>query len=151
MGGFLNNKVVFLQDLKHFNSNAVRATSNYVDGFQLMNSYINSNTAKLYYETHLEHHLNGLITNKIPYFKKLNWNLVAGCNTYFIKKNDRYEEVFVGLENIFKIFRLDFVTAFQNGKYQNASLVLGAGGLLGSGSGSNSESSSSGRSFSIGF
>lgn len=151
MGGFLNNKVVFLQDLKHFNSNAVRATSNYVNGFQLMNSYINSNTAKLYYETHLEHHFNGLITNKIPYFKKLNWNLVGGCNTYFINKNDRYEEVFVGLENIFKIFRLDFVAAFQNGKYQNASLVLGAGGLLGAGSNSNSESSSNGRSFSIGF
>lgn len=153
MGGFLNNKVVFLQDLKHFNSNAVRASSNYVNGFQLMNSYINSNTAKLYYETHLEHHFNGLITNKIPYFKKLNWNMVGGCNTYFINKNDRYEEVFVGLENIFKIFRLDFVTAFQNGKYQNASLVLGAGGLLGSGSssGSNSESSSNGSSFSIGF
>jgi len=151
VGGFLNNNVVFLQDLKHFNSNAVRATSNYVNGFQSMNSYINSNAAKLYVESHLEHHLNGLITNKIPYFKKLNWNLVGGCNTYFIKENDRYEEVFVGLENIFKIFRLDFVTAFQNGKYQNASFVLGAGGLLGSGSGSNSESSSSGRSFSIGF
>lgn len=151
MGGFLNNKVVFLQDLKHFNSNAVRASSNYVNGFQSMNSYINSNTAKLYYETHLEHHFNGLLTNKIPYFKKLNWNLVGGCNNYFINNNDRYEEVFVGLENIFKIFRLDFVTAFQNGKYQNASLVLGAGGLLGSGSGSNSESSSNGSSFSIGF
>jgi hypothetical protein len=151
MGGFLNNKVVFLQDLKHFNTNTVRASSNYVNGFQLMNSYINSNTAKLYYEAHLEHHLNGLITNKIPYFKKLNWNLVGGCNTYFIKKNDRYEEVFVGLENIFKIFRLDFVTAFQNGKYQNASFVLGAGGLLGAGSSSNSESSSSGRSISISF
>ncbi len=151
MGGFLNNKVVFLQDLKHFNSNVVRATSNYVNGFQLMNSYINSNAAKLYYEAHLEHHLNGLITNKIPYFKKLNWDLVGGCNAYFIKNNDRYEEVFVGLENIFKIFRLDFVTAFQNGKYQNASFVLGAGGLLGSGSGSNSESSSNGRSISIGF
>ena len=36
--------------------------------------------------------------------KKLNWNLVGGTNAYFIKENDRYEEVFVGLENIFKIF-----------------------------------------------
>ncbi len=151
VGGFLNNKVVFLQDLKHFNTSSVRASSNYVNGFQLLNSYINSNAVKLYYETHLEHHLNGLITNKIPLFKKLNWNLVGGCNTFFIKNTDRYEEVFVGLENVFKIFRIDFVTAFQNGKYQNASFVLGAGGLLGSGPSSNSESSSSGRSFSIGF
>jgi hypothetical protein len=151
VGGFLNNKVVFLQDLKHFNTSSVRASSNYVNGFQLMNSYINSNTAKLFYEAHLEHHLNGLITNKIPYFKKLNWNLVGGGNAYFISKNDHNVELFLGLENIFKIFRIDFVSGFQNGKYQNTSLVLGAGGLLGSGSGSNSESSSNGRSFSIGF
>ena len=151
VGGFLNNKVVFLQDLKHFNTSSVRASSNYVNGFQLMNSYINSNAAKLYYEAHLEHHLNGLITNKIPYFKKLNWNLVGGSNAYFIQEKDHYEEVFVGLENIFKIFRVDFVSGFQNGKYQNSSFVLGAGGLLGNGSNSNSESTSSGRSFRIGF
>jgi hypothetical protein len=112
-----------------------------------MNSYVNSNTAAWCYEGHVEHHLNGLLTNKIPYFKKLNWHLVTGGNGYFISNKDFYTEYFVGLENILKIFRLDFVVAHQNGKYLNSTIVVGAGGLLGSGL---SESGNN-RSVSIGF
>jgi hypothetical protein len=140
-GGFLNRKQVFVQDMKHFLSNNIRATTAYLNGFQLMDSYINSNAADFYSEAHIEHHFNGLITNKIPYFKKLNWYLVAGGNAYYINKNDNYHEFFVGMENIFKIFRLDFVSSFQNGKPARSSVVLGLGGMLGgsmSGGGGNS-------------
>jgi hypothetical protein len=131
IGGFLNSKLVPIQDYKHFDASTVKSTNTYVNGFQLMGSYVNSNTAPLYVETHIEHHFNGLITNKIPFLKKLNWNLVAGTNNYFISKDNYYVEYFVGLENILKIFRLDFVSAYQNGKYQTSSIILGAGGLLG--------------------
>jgi hypothetical protein len=147
VGGFLNTNRLFFQDFNHFNSNSIRATTAYLNGFQLMNSYVNSNTAAWCYEGHVEHHLNGLLTNKIPYFKKLNWHLVTGGNGYFISNKDFYTEYFVGLENILKIFRLDFVVAHQNGKYLNSTIVVGAGGLLGSGlSGSDNN-----RSVSIGF
>jgi hypothetical protein len=57
--------------------------------------------------------------------------LVAGGNAYWINAKDHYQEWFVGLENIFKIFRIDWVTSFQQGKYQGSSVVFGAGGLLG--------------------
>jgi hypothetical protein len=132
VGGFLSTNRVYVQDLRHFNSRSIRATVSYVNGFQMMGSYANSNQAPWCVEGHLEHHFNGLFTNKIPMFKKWNWFLVAGGNAYFINANDHYQEWFVGLENIFKIFRVDWVAAFQQGKYQGSSVVFGAGGLLGS-------------------
>ena len=145
-GGFLNNKSLFIQDMKHFLSNSIRATTAYVNGFQLMDSYINSNAASFYSEAHIEHHFNGLITNKIPFLKKWKWNLVAGANGYYIRNNDHYQEYFVGIENILKVFRVDFVTAYQNGKPNRSSFVVGLGGLLGG-----SMSGSGGNSVSIGF
>ena len=131
VGGFLNTRKVYVQDMRHFNSRAIRATLSYVNGFQMMGSYLNSNQAPWVLEGHVEHHFNGMFTNKIPMFKKWNWFLVAGANAYWINPKDQYQEWFVGLENIFKIFRVDWVNAYQEGKYQGSSFVVGAGGLLG--------------------
>jgi hypothetical protein len=72
-----------------------------------------------------------LLTNKIPLFNKLKWTLVGGANTFFVDKNNYYAEVFVGLENIFKIFRLDVVTAYQPGLGNQYGVRIGFGGLIG--------------------
>ncbi|MBL0358465.1 MAG: carboxypeptidase-like regulatory domain-containing protein [Chitinophagaceae bacterium] len=82
IGGFLNDKSVFIQDYQHFNGNLTAAASDYVNSFQLVSYYAFSNTAPFFVQAHLEHHFNGLLTNKIPYFRKLNWHLVAGTNTF---------------------------------------------------------------------
>lgn len=149
-GGFINTKQVFVQDYRHFNSTDIRLSSNYLNGFRLMGSYLNSNAANLCSEAFIEHHFNGLLTNKIPLFKRLNWNLVSGVNAYYISENNHYQEWFLGLENIFKLFRLDLVSGYQNGKYNKTSLVLGAGGLLGGGS-SNEGNKSGKNSITISF
>jgi hypothetical protein len=73
-----------------------------------------------------------LLTNKIPFFKKLNWNLVAGTNGIYVDKNNNFIEGFVGLENIFKFIRIDYVSALDNGKTRRNAIVIGADGLLGS-------------------
>ena len=57
----------------------------------------------------LEHHFNGLLTNKIPLFRRLNWNLVAGSNAFYVNRDNNYVEIFGGLENIFKLIRVDVV------------------------------------------
>ena len=130
VGGFLNNKKVFIQDFQHFNGNRVLSASEYVNSFQLAPYYAYSTTERFYTFGHVEHHFNGLFTNKIPLFKRLNWNLVAGSNALYVNKNNNYVEVFGGLENIFKIFRVDVVVGYGQ---QNVStgIRLGAGGLLG--------------------
>ena len=90
-----------------------------------------SNTSSFFAELHFEHHLNGLLTNKIPLFKKLNWNFVDGANALYINPHTQYAEVFVGLENIFKLFRFDVVGGFRNGYKPDFTYRIGFDGLLG--------------------
>jgi hypothetical protein len=68
----------YIQDYQHFNGNQTLAASEYLNSFQLAPYYANSTTAAFYATGHLEHHFNGFLTNKIPVFRRLNWNLVGG-------------------------------------------------------------------------
>ncbi len=131
IGGFLNTKEVFIQDYQHFNGNRTNRASEYVNSFQLAQYYANSTISSFYSFGHLEHHFNGLFTNKIPLFRRLNWNLVAGSNAFYVNTNNNYVEVFAGLENIFKIVRVDFVAAYVNGKKGLTGIRIGTGGIIG--------------------
>ncbi|MFC4261674.1 DUF5686 and carboxypeptidase regulatory-like domain-containing protein [Ferruginibacter yonginensis] len=131
VGGFLNNKQVFFQDYQHFNGNRTAGASAYVNSYQLASYYANSTNANVYAIGHLEHHFNGLFTNKIPFFRKLNWNLVAGSNAFYVNKNNHYVEVFGGIENILKVFRVDVVVGYDQKNNTSSGIRIGAGGLLG--------------------
>lgn len=130
-GGFLNNKSVFAQEYKHFFSSYSHVAGEYVRSLQIASPYQFSNVSNFYSEVLFEHHSNGLLTNKIPVFKKLKWNLVEGANALYLNPGTRYAEVFVGLENIFKLFRIDAVVGFQNGFKPVYTYRIGFGGLLG--------------------
>jgi len=132
VGGFLNNKSVYIQDYQHFYGNVSHIAKEYVQTFQLASYYQFSNTSSFYSELHFEHHLNGLLTNKIPVLKTLNWNLVYGTNALYINPDVKYAEAFAGLENIFKFLRFDVVAGFQNGYKPNFTYRIGFDGLLGS-------------------
>ena len=131
VGGFINAKSVFIQDYQHFTGNRSTRASEYVNSFQMAHYYIYSTTSSFYAYGHLEHHFNGLLTNKIPLFKRLNWNLVAGSNALYINKLSNHTEIFVGLENLIKIFRVDLLLAYRNGSYQRMGIRIGTGGILG--------------------
>ncbi len=133
VGGFLNTRSVFIQDYQHFNGNQTIFANAYLDGFQLAPYYANSTTASFYTTGHIEHHFNGFLTNKIPLFRRLNWYLVGGSNAFYVNRDNNYFEVFGGLENIFKIFRVDLVGSWLNGRYGQTGIRIGLGGLLGGG------------------
>ena len=118
VGGFINSPSVQIPDFTHFNGNQLLLNAApYLNSFQLAPYYKYSNTESFYARAHAEHHFNGLLTNKIPLFRKLNWSLVAGSNTFFVNANNYYAEAFVGLENIFKVLRVDFINGYEpNGK-----------------------------------
>jgi hypothetical protein len=131
IGGFLNDNLVFAQDYRHFNGNQTIFASKYLNSFQVAPYYANSTTASFYATAHAEHHFNGFLTNKIPLFKRLNWNLVAGTNAFYVNSSNNYVEAFAGLENILKIFRIDVVGSYLNGSSGQVACRIGLGGLLG--------------------
>jgi len=113
--GFAHASSVFIPDMNHILGNQISTASVYLNSFQLMPYYAYSNTSKLYTTAHLEYHLNGLLTNKIPWFKKLNWFFVVGGNAMYNNDTKQgYYEVMFSVENILKVFRIDFVKSFPN-------------------------------------
>ncbi len=131
VGGFLNDKTVPIQDYIHFSGNLTSLLHKYVESFQLASYYANSNTASFFIRSHLEHHFNGLITNKIPLFNRLKWHLVGGGNAFYVNEKSNYVELFVGLENIFKVLRIDFIAAYENGRGTLTGIKFGGGGIFG--------------------
>lgn len=134
-GGFFNDKYVGIPDMKHLFGNQTFLANPYLNSFQLAPYYRFSNTANLYGQGHVEWHLNGWLTNKIPGFRRLNWHLVGGSNVLYIDKDNYYAEVFAGLENIgFKMFRfgrVDLVAGYESGRGKpSVGIRVGLGEML---------------------
>jgi hypothetical protein len=125
IGGFINNRSVALPDYNHFNGNQTDIASTYLESFQLAPYYLYSNTAHFYAVGHVEHHFAGLLTNKIPLFRRLNWYLVGGVNYLYLSDGRVYTEILAGLENIFKVIRVDYVWGLPSGGQQLTGLRLG--------------------------
>ncbi len=118
VGGFINKNAVSVIDYTHFNGNQIFLASQYLNSFQLASYYANSNTESTYVTLNAEHHFYGLLTNKIPLFRRLKWYLVAATNMYYVNQKNNYIEASVGLENIgyklFRFMRVDGVVGYSN-------------------------------------
>ncbi|MGI8581229.1 MAG: DUF5686 and carboxypeptidase regulatory-like domain-containing protein [Chitinophagaceae bacterium] len=129
--GFFNNKRVYIQDYQFFNGNESQFAKEYMNTFQLLPYYSAYTTAPIFGILNFEHHLNGLLSNKIPLFKKLNWTFLNGANAFYVDNDNNYTELFVGVENIFKVLRFDVVAGTRNGQKINVDYRVGWGGSIG--------------------
>jgi hypothetical protein len=125
VGGFFDTIKVQIPDYQHFNGNLSTFATEFLNSFQLLPLYRFSNTDKFYALAHLEHNFNGFLTNKIPGIRKLNLYLVVGANAFWLDKDRNYVEAFVGIDNIFKQFRIDFVHGFLDGKTYKSAFRIG--------------------------
>jgi hypothetical protein len=123
-GGFLNDRRVEVQDLHHFAGNRFSLSTDFMNVFQFPDYYIFSNQSANFYALFAEHHFNGLLTNKIPGFKQLNWFLVAGARGLWFDRTS-YVEWNIGLENILKVLRVDMIYGSLNGKMVQPEFRLG--------------------------
>ncbi|MDB5232745.1 MAG: hypothetical protein JWN76_3550 [Chitinophagaceae bacterium] len=129
-GGFLNKRSVYLPDYQHFFGNEGSVATEYMNSFQLADYYRFSNTASLFGAAHVEYHLNGLLSNKIPLFKKLNWFFVAGANALHLSDGRFHYEAFFSVENILKMFRVDFNRSFEKNNAGRYGITIGIPGVL---------------------
>ncbi|GAO44492.1 hypothetical protein FPE01S_03_05290 [Flavihumibacter petaseus NBRC 106054] len=130
-GGFINRDAVQTPDYRHFNGNQTVLATSYLSGFQALPYYQYSSTPGFWSEMHAEHHFNGMLTNKIPGFRKLNWYLVAGGHILVMDGGSHYGELSAGLENIFKIIRTDIVWSFDQNSFRGAYFRFSIKGLAG--------------------
>jgi hypothetical protein len=97
------------------------------DSYNLMNFF--EFTSDKYTSLHLEHHFDGLLFNRIPLLKKWKWREVVNGQILFGSVTDKnffiipaeypsfkrltlekpYAEVSYGIENIFRLVRIDFI------------------------------------------
>ncbi|MEJ7740162.1 MAG: DUF5686 and carboxypeptidase regulatory-like domain-containing protein [Chitinophagaceae bacterium] len=130
IGGFINSRKVQMPDYQHFNGNQSVFAGTYLNSFQLAPYYRNSTITSFYTTLNAEHHFNGLITNKIPLLRKFNWHLVTGTNAFYVNPNSNYVEIFAGIKNIFRFFRIDFIQSFSAGHKPYSGITLGLQGAL---------------------
>ena len=128
-GGFLRDNFVSLPDLKHLDGNQYFIASPYLSSFQFAPYYRYSNTAKLYGEAHIEYNLFGLLTNKLPVFRRLKWYFILGTNTFYAGQNNYYTEAFVSIDNIgvklLRFLRVDFVQSWDAFGRRNSGVRIG--------------------------
>ncbi len=108
LGTFLRDNTVELMDYRHFNGNQTVFGLHYRDGFQLLDYYAPSTTNK-YIEAHFQHNFEGFFFNKIPCFRKLKFQEVFGFHFLYSEDYTDYTELSIGIENILRVLRLDFV------------------------------------------
>jgi hypothetical protein len=124
VAGFINAEKAFIPDYIQYQGNQLFIANNYMNTFQLAPYYQYSNTGNFNASGHVQYHLNGLITNKIPGFKKLNWFFVAGASALHIGPGNDYFESNFGIENIFKVIRIDYVQGYEKSGGRRSGLRL---------------------------
>lgn len=118
MGGFITDKYVSIPDLMHINGReGTYYAAPYLQSFQLAPYYNWSNRDNMYSEAHIEYHLNGFLSNKIPLLRQARYYLVAGANSIVFSKTNYYTEAFIGVENIgwklVRFLRVDYVQSWD--------------------------------------
>jgi hypothetical protein len=117
-GQFLNTKDLRFVDLKRFRQSDPILYSNPLYTFQSLDTALT--TTNIFFEAHHIHHFNGALINNIPLLKKTRIRTVVGGGFLYVRdSNFRHEEVFLGLERVFKLgarrrLRLGFYGVLAN-------------------------------------
>ena len=125
VGGFIRKNQLYFMDFRHFAGNQIMYAGAF-GGFQLLDYYRYS-TTKRYLEAHFGHEFNGFFFNKIPLFRRLKWQEVATLNYLNTPQSKHYLELGLGIEHIFKFFRIDFFTGFQSREKVGSGIRTGFG------------------------
>lgn len=125
-GRFLFKEQLLFLDYYHFAGNRSTMTVFTPDALQLL-SYYNLSTDDQIIEGHYEHHFNGFLINKVPIIRKSRIQTVFSFNYVKTPSIDYYYELGLSLEHIFKIARIGYYIAYQDGEKSGAGLRIGVG------------------------
>jgi len=129
-GKFLNNESMSFIDYKHFLGNKTPfATASPVGSFRLLDYYTFS-TKEEYFEANVHYQFRKFLLTRIPLVR------LSGVRESFFTNylaNDlttNYVELGYGINYILRIFRVEAVTSFEDGKYRDFGVRLGVAANL---------------------
>lgn len=140
VGDFLNNRKVYLMDMKHINNNYLSAlqtglfaryrlldTRIPVDGEENI-TYVNPyrfSTKGRYLQGHIINEFKKLLLTQIPIVRI--WGLKEDVFVNYLNSPTlkNYIEIGYGIDGILKVLRLEAVTSYENGKYQRWGVKFG--------------------------
>jgi hypothetical protein len=130
-GMFLNNDKMYFMDYKHFLGNRTPfATSDPVGSFRLLDYYQYSTSDK-YFSANAHYHFRKFLVTAFPLVRLTGIRENVFVNYLATPTSRNYTELGYSIDGILRIFRLEAVAAFQNGKYQNYGFRIGIATSIG--------------------
>ena len=124
-GHFLNNDQLFFMDYKHFLGNLTPfTTTNPVGSFRLLDYYAFS-TDESYFTGSAHYQFRKFLITRIPIVRLAGVRENFFVNYLATDNSMNYTELGYGINYILRIFRIEAVTSFQDGKYQDFGVRIG--------------------------
>jgi|DewCreStandDraft_4_1066084.scaffolds.fasta_scaffold28407_2 hypothetical protein len=126
---FANSSDCFI-DYKHFNGNSTLIqTRQTADGYFLLDYYKYS-TSSDYLGAYSQLSFRKLLLTQNLWLNLLGIKEVITFNYLKTSNSPDYVEFGYGIDNIFRLFKIQAVTSFENGKYQMWGIRIGLSGLI---------------------
>ncbi len=131
VGTFLNNNALGFMDFAHFPGNRSFLTQlDPVQSFRLLDYYLNS-TDKYYAQAFLYHQFRKFLVTQIPAIRFMGLKENFFVNYLFTNQSNNYSELGYSLDGIFKFFRIEVVTNYEDFKYKSIGFRIGIATTLG--------------------
>ncbi len=125
IGFFANQENMQFPDYQHFLANQTPfVTTDPVGSFRLLDYYKHS-TIDAYVNAHMHYQFRKFLASQILEVQLLGIKENIFINYLGTETSEHYFETGYSLDNIFRIFRLEFVTSFQDWKYQDFGVRIG--------------------------
>ena len=130
-GAFLNNDKSTFADYKHFPGNQILIqASDPVKRFRLLD-YYQSSTAEEYVSSFMHYNFRKFLLTHLPIVRERGLKEAMFVNYLGTKSSQNYTEVGYSIDNIYRVFRIEGVTSFRNGKYHDWGIRVGISTNLG--------------------
>jgi len=125
VGFFLNQDDMYFPDYQHFLANLTPfVTTDPVGSFRLLDYYRHS-TNDAYITAHAHYQFRKFLVTQIPQVQFLGIKENIFINYLGTQTSDNYFEAGYSIDNIFRVFRLELVSSFQDWKYQDFGVRIG--------------------------
>lgn len=124
-GKFLNRNNLYFMDFKHFMGNeSPFLLNNPVAGYRLL-SYYNYSTSEQYFSGIAHYQFRKFLVTQLPLLRLTGVREIVFLSYLATPFSNNYFEVGYGIDNLFRILRVEGAAAFQDGRYNGFGIKVG--------------------------